>query len=313
MKILITGSFSFTGSYITKELLTNGYSVRTLTNHPNREYEFINKIEVFSYNFSNFDKLVEAFQGVDVFINTYWIRFPKHNVTWNDAIENSKLLFKAAKASGVKLILHLSVTNPSLVSPYSYFKGKALVEDDLLNCGVPSISIRPALIYEKDDILINNMTYLLRKFPVFALFGNGSFLVQPIAQGDLAKIIVDIIDGKINDLTFNQIIINTLGPQTYQYVEMIKILRTVTNTRSWIIKFPGFTRWIAFSLSKIIGWLKNDVILTKEEMMALQDNLLYVEENESNIYGTTDFNTWVIENADKLGIKYAHEIRRHYI
>ena len=49
-------------------------------------------------------------------------------MTFEGAIRNIKTLIRAAKDAGVQRLVHVSITNPSLDSPYPYFNGKAQVE-----------------------------------------------------------------------------------------------------------------------------------------------------------------------------------------
>lgn len=83
---LVTGAFSFTGRYIARELLKTDCKIRTLTGHPDSQMDFYDKVEVFEYNFNNYESLVDSLIGVTNFINTYWIRFPKGTINWDTAI-----------------------------------------------------------------------------------------------------------------------------------------------------------------------------------------------------------------------------------
>ena len=74
---LITGAFGFTGRYITERLLAKGDAVRTLTRSGNRSHPFGSRVQVFPLDFARRDVLREAMDGVDVFYNTYWVRFNK--------------------------------------------------------------------------------------------------------------------------------------------------------------------------------------------------------------------------------------------
>src|SRR5690242_4762754 len=111
MKIAVTGAFSYSGKYITRRLLERGEDVITLTNHPNRPDPFEGKVQAFPLNFKNEEELVRNLSGVDVLINTYWIRFDWRGNTQPRAVENTKVLVRAAAKAGVKRIVHISITN----------------------------------------------------------------------------------------------------------------------------------------------------------------------------------------------------------
>ncbi len=128
MKIAVTGAFSYSGKYITKRLLERGEEVFTLTNHPNRPDPFGGKVKAFPLDFGNKEELVQNLRGMDVLVNTYWVRFDKGNNTQPRAVENTKILVDAAAKAGVKRIVHISITNPSAESHLPYFWGKAANE-----------------------------------------------------------------------------------------------------------------------------------------------------------------------------------------
>ncbi len=125
MKIAVTGAFSYSGKYITSRLLARGEDVITLTNHPNRPDPFAGKVKAFPLNFNNADELVTTLRGVDVLVNTYWIRFDKDNNTQPKAVENTKILVNAAAKAGVKRIVHISITNPSRRFASAVFLGQS--------------------------------------------------------------------------------------------------------------------------------------------------------------------------------------------
>ncbi len=304
MKILVTGAFSYTGSYIAKELMRRELVVTTITSHPDQKSSYFDQIKVYPYNFDNQELLVDSLRDIDIFINTYWIRFPYKGISWEDAIQNSEKIISACKEAKVKKFIHISVTNPSTDSPYPYFRGKAEVEQLVVQSGLNYIIIRPALIFETDDILINNIAYLLQRSPIFAIFGSGKFKIQPVLQSDLVKVIVDYATNSVNDQ-----IVDVLGPNTYTFKEIVKIIKESVGSNSLIVPFPGVLRWIPFIFSKFIGWIKRDVILTRHEMDALRNNLLLTD---SVPLCQTDFELWCKENGSKLGQSYQHEIHKHY-
>src|SRR3974390_808583 len=107
--VVITGAFSYTGKYATRLLLARGYHVGTLTAHPARQDMFAGRVQVFPYNFENPEKLTTALRGASTLINTYWVRFPRGEMTFERAVRNTKILIQAATAAGVARIVHVSI------------------------------------------------------------------------------------------------------------------------------------------------------------------------------------------------------------
>jgi nucleoside-diphosphate-sugar epimerase len=188
---VVTGAFSYTGRHIAERLLAAGRSVRTLTNQPDPPNPFRESVETFPYAFDDLDELRRSLNGASTLYNTYWVRFERGAVAFQRAVENSSRLFEAARRAGVERIIHVSVTNPSLDSPLPYFRGKALVEEALVAAGVSHAVVRPTVVFGPGDILINNIAWLLRRFPVFAIPGSGRYRVRPVHVDDVARTCVE--------------------------------------------------------------------------------------------------------------------------
>ena len=213
---VVTGAFGYSGKYITYRLLGLGRKVRTLTNSVNRPNPFGAMVEVFPFNFDDFDMLTDSLRGADVLYNTYWVRFDYKNFSHAAGIENSLRLFNAAKQAGVRRVVHISITNPSENSPLPYFSGKARLERGLIESGLSYAILRPAVLFGKEDILINNIAWTLRHLPLFGVFGDGSYQLQPIYVDDLAELAVNLGQGLSNRL------IDAIGPETFTYHDLVQ-------------------------------------------------------------------------------------------
>jgi len=103
-------------------------------------------------------------------------------VSFDKAVANSKTLISAAEEANIRRIVHISITNPSEGSPFPYFSGKALVEKAIIQSKLSYAIIRPTVIFGLEGILINNIAWLLRKFPIFfilcSLF-DGIYIASP--------------------------------------------------------------------------------------------------------------------------------------
>ena len=235
-KHAVTGSFGYSGKYITQRLLDKGCKVMTLTNSGHRCSPFTDTIEVHPFNFNNPDKLTRSLEGVAVLYNTYWVRFNHKNFTFASAIKNSITLFDAAKRAGVERIVHVSITNPSEQSHLEYFHGKAILEKALQESGLSHCILRPAVLFGKEDILINNIAWLLRRMPIFGVFGDGNYRLQPIYVDDLAALAVEQGEKRGNT------IINAIGPETFTFRGLVKQIAGILGVKRLIISIPSMNR-----------------------------------------------------------------------
>lgn len=301
---VVTGAFGYSGRYIARRLLQAGLEVRTLTNAPPDRSPFGDRVRARPLCFSQPDRLAEALRGASVLYNTYWVRFPsqRQGFSHRAAVDNTRVLFEAARQAGVGRIVHVSITNPDPEAELSYFSGKAQLERTLtaLAPGVSYSILRPTVLFGKEDILINNIAWLLRRFPVFGLFGDGSYRLQPIYVDDLAKLAVD--HGQLDP--HENTVVDAIGPETFTYRELVRAIGRAIGRPRPIVRMPPRVGWLA---GKIVGWLKRDVTITWPEVQGLMQERLYVNGAAA---GHTKLTDWARANALGLGARYSSELAR---
>jgi len=295
---VVTGAFGYSGKYITSRLLAKGQTVRTLTNSTGRENPFGGRVEAAPYHFDQPEALVESLRGAEVLYNTYWVRFNRAGFKHASAVRNTLTLFEAARQAGVKRVVHISITNPSEASSLEYFSGKARLERALIDSGLGYAILRPTVLFGKEDILINNIAWLLRKLPVFGVFGDGQYELQPIYVDDLAELAVE--QGQAGE---NKII-DAIGPETFSYRELVQMIGSAIGKKRPIVSIPP---WAGYWAGWIVGKLVQDVVITREEIVGLMTGLLCTNSPPA---GQTKLSVWAAEHASLLGERYASELAR---
>ena len=294
----VTGAFGYSGKYIAQRLLDAGQQVITLTNSPGRANTFGKRVKAYPFNFDRPEDLIESLQGVEVLYNTYWVRFNHEHFQHASAVNNTLALFAAAKAAGVQRIVHVSITNPSEESHLEYFCGKAELEKALISSGISYAILRPTVLFGKEDILINNIAWMLRKFPLFGLFGDGEYRLQPIYVDDLAQLAVE--QGRSRE----NVIINAIGPETFTYRELVTTLGKIIGKQRPVISIPPSLGYVA---GRTMNLFMDDVVITKEEIEGLMADLLYVDAPPA---GQTSLTEWAQQHARTLGESYSNELQR---
>lgn len=299
---VVTGAFGYTGKYITRRLLESGATVTTLTGHPDRANPFGDRVSIAPFNFDNPTALSRTLEGADTLFNTYWIRFARRGITHDTAVENLRTLISIAESVGVRRIVHVSITNASADSSLPYFRGKALVEEAIRRSSISHAILRPTVIFGREDILLNNIAWMLRKFPFHPIFGNGEYRVQPIFVEDLAQLAVNL--GQRSD----NVALDAVGPEVYTYREMVSLIAEKIGVRT---RFVRVNPSLALMASRIMGIFLRDVVLTRDEIDGLMADLLVSKSGEPPP-GSTRLSDWLDANAHTLGKGYESELDRHY-
>lgn len=294
---LITGAYGFTGAAIRRLLELRGVALRSLTS---RTAPPGSALRTLPWCFDDPAALVASLEGVDTLYNSYWVRFARGSVTHERAVDHSCQLFRAARVAGVRRVVHVSIANPSLDSALPYYRGKALVEQALVESGLSYAIVRPTVLFGERGVLLNNIAWLLRRLPIFAIPGRGDYRIQPAHVDDLARLAVSVADQT------KDVVVDAVGPEVYSYRAMVELLRSAVGSRAQLVRLPPA---VAYVLARGIGWALRDVLLTRHELAGLRANLLVSSAPPSC---DTRLSEWLRANGTTLGTSYLSELELHY-
>lgn len=172
--------------------------------------------------------MAEALIGTRVLYNTYWVRFNRGDVTHDRAVANTIALFRAAKLAKVQRVVH--ITYADLNSRLPYFRGKALLERETQSSQMSNAIIRPTVILGFEDVLINNIAYLLPKMPLFVIPGSGQYRLRPVYVDDVAQIAINAADETAN------IVVDAAGPEIYSFEDLVRLIGRAVGSR--VLRLP---------------------------------------------------------------------------
>ena len=273
--------------------------MRTLTGHPGRAPEGTS-IEVRPLDFADPAGLAASLRGARALFNTDWVRFAHGQVSHETAVAQSRVLFQAAAEAGVSRVVHVSITHPSADSPYPYFRGKAAVEQALRDLRLSHAVLRPAILFGGNGVLINNIAWLLRRLPVFAVGGTGEYRLRPIHVDDLARLAVTA--GEVTETE----VIDAVGPERPTFVELVQFIKAAVGSRSQVVRVPGS---LIPPAARLLGLALRDTLLTSDEYQAMADGLA---DTDGPATGETSLTQWITDHKGTLGHSYANELDRHF-
>jgi uncharacterized protein YbjT (DUF2867 family) len=284
---------------VTERLLPS-HAVRSLTSHP-RKNRFGDRVRSILYDFERPERMDEAFAGAETFVHSYYIRFPHAGDTFERAVERAGVLLDCARRAGVRRVVHVSVSNARETSDLPYYRNKGRLERIVRESGLEFAILRPALVFGAGDILLNNIAWFLRRAPVFGVFGDGVYRVQPVSLDAFAALIVEAVEspgsGTITDVA---------GPIDYTYLDTVRMIREVVDSRSAILRMPPALALVA---SWVAGFVVRDVILTRDEAKGLMEEYLY-SPNPRRVGESLE--EWLRQDSvrQSLGRTYSSELGR---
>lgn len=297
---VVTGAFSFTGKYITRRLLAAGKGVKTLTGHPDRDHPFGDAVPAVPFNFDDPAALTASLAGATTLYNTYWIRFEQGQSTFERAVANTRVLLKSARDAGLRRVVHISIAHADERSPFPYYRAKKQAERAVQESGLAWVIVRPTVLFGKENILFNNIAWLLRHFPVFAVPASGQCLVQPVDVEDVAELAVEAGQREASPC------IEAAGPEVFAFDEMVGLIAKTIGSHARLLRAKP-QRLLLFT--RFINSMVHDVLLTGDEIEALAHDLLV---SSAPPAGRTLFSRWLKQHAATLGSTYHSELARHF-
>ncbi len=295
---VVTGAFSYTGSFIARRLLAAGHQVRTLTNNPSPPPDLAAKVAAAPLDFDDADGLARFMRGADTLYNTYWIHSNYGADAFAEAVRRSRRLFAAAREAGIRRLVHISIANPT-ASGHPYYASKAKLEEALRSTGISYGIVRPTLVYGEGDVLINNIAWVLRHFPIFAIPGDGAYRLQPVHVEDVAAIAVTA------GLANHNLALDAAGPDLLRFEEIVRMLRHAVGSRAVLLKTAPA---LALAGARVAGFIARDALLTREQLDDLRAELLISHKPPR---GTVRFTEWLPRQQAFLGLRYASAQTRH--
>src|SRR5512142_1612912 len=113
---------------------------------------------------------------------------------------------------------------------------------------------------------MNNIAWMLRHFPVFGVFGDGRYRLQPIYVDDFAALAVE------QGARTENCIVDAIGPETFTYRDLAATIGEIIGARRPIISIPPA---LGFLVGAAVGRLLGDVTITRDEIAGLMADLLY--------------------------------------
>ena len=297
-RVVITGAFSFTGAAVASELSRRGWTVCSLTNR--RRPPGADHIASVPLRFES-KHLETVLSAADAFVNTYWLRFPYGGQTFETAVANSKLLIEGATQAGIGRFVHLSVSNAASNSNLGYYRGKAEVEAALRTSRLSYSIVCPTLIVGPRDVLTNNIAWFLRRFPIFPIPDGGNYRLRPLTLGDAGRIVADETESSETAQ------IDAAGPEIMTFREYVHTVARACGLRRTVVGVPGN---LALAALRLVQRFLKDVVLTREELLGLQQEALLSHQSPRAKESVTD---WLRQNGETLGRRYANDLDRHFL
>jgi len=235
MRVFVTGGTGFVGRYIVDELLQSGHEVRCLVRKPAAK-QLPDGVETVVGDVLEPSTLGPALEGVHAVVHLVGIieERPARGITFDrlhrQATEN---VIEAALSSGVSTWIQMSANGARKDGVSAYQTSKWQAEEAVRGAGFTHWTIfRPSLVFGRPapgqpEFATQLVSDLIKPFPVWPIFGDGRFAMQPIHVTDVAKAFVGALDhGGAHGKTWC-----LSGPEAISFKEIIRRIAAGADVR----------------------------------------------------------------------------------
>ena len=256
LKVLVTGATGFTGSHVVPALLKNGLDVRCfLRKSSDTGHLPVSDIDLAVGDLDDKPSLQRALEGVDILVNVASIGFG-----------HAPAIVKAAEAAGLKRAVFISTTAIFTQLDADSKSVRLAAEETITNSSLDYTIIRPTMIYGSSrDRNICRLIRYVKRYPAIPVFGDGTFLQQPIYVADLADAIVKVLPAKA---AFGRAY-NVAGAQPLTFNALIDTVAALMGKKIGKIHLP------AGPIVKILRFFERQAIrfpISSEQVLRLNEN-----------------------------------------
>ena len=181
-------------------------------------------------------------------------------------VESAQRVAAQARRAGTERVVHVSGIGADAVSQSLYIRKRGEGELAVRAAFADALLIRPAVMFGPDDAFLTTILKLLRRLPIYPMFGRGLTRLQPAYVEDVAEAIARALLGtEAHGITFE-----CGGPRIYSYERFLRAVAHEAGLKPILIPIP-FAAWHA--LAWISEMLPSPPVTRNQVELMQVDNL----------------------------------------
>ena len=267
--VTVFGGTGFLGRRIVRHLRNREFSVRIASRHPERGQELFGiydpRLQSVEADVRDEQSVVAAIAGVDAVVNAVSLYVERGEETFHSVhVASARRVAVQAQRAGIRQLVHVSGIGSDPRSRSLYIRKRGEGELAVQAAFTNVIVIRPAVMFGPDDAFLTTILKLLKRLPIYPMFGSGQTRLQPAYVEDVAEAIVRAIQRtETNTVTYE-----CGGPRIYTYEELLRVVAREARLKRILIPVP-FAAWQA--LAWIVEMMPSPPI-TRNQVELMQVN-----------------------------------------
>jgi NADH dehydrogenase len=241
--VTVFGGTGFLGRRVVRHLRKHGFSVRIASRHPDRGHKLFGlddpQIQSVAANIHDERSVADALAGAYGAVNAVSLYVEHGQQTFHFVhVESAQRVAAQAHRTGVKRLVHVSGIGADVASQSLYVRKRGEGELAVRAAYADALLIRPAVMFGPDDAFLTTILKLLRRFPIYPMFGRGLTRLQPAYVENVA----DAIARELQGTETRAITYECGGPCVYSYEEFLRAVAHEASLKTMLIPIP-FAAW----------------------------------------------------------------------
>jgi predicted dehydrogenase len=260
-RVLVTGATGFIGRHVLSALVRAGHRPVALVRDPASAREIADHVEIAHGDITDPVALGRSVKGADSIVHlaaATRTNDPEEAHAVN--VLASRMLASAALAAGVRRLVAVSSIAVHREKLSTYASTKREMERVVLDSGLPSVVLRPGLVYGPGEGgLFGRMVHTIRRLPVVPVIGGGRQCLRPIHVDDVVEAIMTSLDasdavGRCYDL---------VGPDEITVAELLERIASTIGVPRRLVRVP---RSVVKAGVRVLSWVRIDVPISVDNV-----------------------------------------------
>lgn len=249
--ITVFGGSGFVGRHAVRALARDGWRIRAATRRPDlaghlQPMGLVGQIAPVQANVRFPASVAHALEGSEVVVNLVGILAKSGAQTFRAVhVEGARAIAEAARAAGVKTLVHVSALGADPRAASQYARTKAAGEAAVLKAFPEAIILRPSLVFGPEDTLFNRFAAMARMSPVLPLIGGGRTKIQPVYAGNVGSAIAAASAGRAQPGKIYEL----GGPEVITFKQLMDKAQQWSGRNRWYVRSPFWLAKLAAALT----------------------------------------------------------------
>ena len=237
------GGTGFLGRRIVRHLRNKGFLVRIASRHPGSSNSDDPQLSSIAADIRERRSVATAIEGAFGVVNAVSLYVERGTETFHAVhVAAAERVAEEARQAGVERLVQISGIGVDARSRSPYIRARGQGEQAVRAAFPTAGVIRPAIMFGPDDAFLNTLVQLLRRLPVYPMFGRGQTRLQPADVEDVGEVVARLFQGTGRAA----MTVECGGPRIYSYEELLRTIARAANLRPILVPVP-FVAWYALA------------------------------------------------------------------